>query len=397
MWRALYRAIRHELGLKLLSLLAAIALWLHVMNTENPYRGATLSCAVRPFNVPDGLEVTKIRPETIEVRVQGRLTALDRTRLSSLRAMADLSHGKPGRNEVKLYVAGLPDRITIESTERDTAQIWLDHRVAERFPVKPVIVGKPMEGSGLLSDVTVDPARVRISGSSEAIESVASVVVRVDVTGMSGKQTVSRRVEALDARQAPVQGVTVTPQQVRVELPIYRVTTKEVPVRARIGAPMAGYTLSDVRTSPDTVTLKGPPEALRGITEITTAWQSIRDLRTSKAYRAPLVIPAGVWPLDDVRSVLVRVSVRPVAPAREEPAEGNGQAEPDEQESGEPREPQATEPEEGQLAPAAEKPGARKPETPSQDQTATERTGSRTRPGSGDPTEAGGDRPQRGQ
>jgi len=170
-----------------------------------------------------------------------------------------------------------------------------------------------------------------------------------------------------------------------------------VPVRARIGAPMAGYTLSDVRTSPDTVTLKGPPEALRGITEITTAWQSIRDLRTSKAYRAPLVIPAGVWPLDDVRSVLVRVSVRPVAPAREEPAEGNGQAEPDEQESGEPREPQATEPEEGQLAPAAEKPGARKPETPSQDQTATERTGSRTRPGSGDPTEAGGDRPQRGQ
>lgn len=163
MWRALYRAIRHELGLKLLSLLAAIALWLHVMNTENPYRGATLSCAVRPFNVPDGLEVTKIRPETIEVRVQGRLTALDRTRLSSLRAMADLSHGKPGRNEVKLYVAGLPDRITIESTERDTAQIWLDHRVAERFPVKPVIVGKPMEGSGLLSDVTVDPARVRIS------------------------------------------------------------------------------------------------------------------------------------------------------------------------------------------------------------------------------------------
>lgn len=319
MFRAALRGVRHELGLKVVSVLAAICLWFYVINTEDPYRTEAYQAPIRTVSVPQGLEVVKTRPEAVTARLHGRLSALQREALASVRAVADLSSGKTGQNTVGLRITGLPERVTLETLDRPTANVWLDHRVAERRAVGTVVVGTPAEGCELLADPAVEPSRVQITGSASAIETVAELVVRIDVSGMSEKQTVKRTVEALDDRGAQVKGVKLVPSQVSVELPIFQVTSKVVPVRARVGSPPEGYTVSEVRSTPDTVTLKGAPEALRGVREIKTKWQGIGGLTSTRAFHVPLVVPNGLWAADNVREVSVRVTVKPEgAPAPED-------------------------------------------------------------------------------
>ncbi len=326
MLRTVYGTIRHEFGLKVLSVLLAAGLWFYVINTEDPIRTDSYNCTVRATNVSGDLDVVKIEPAVVDVRVRGRLSALERSRFSKLRLNADVSGGKRGRNQAVLSVAGLPDRVTEVELDRSTAQVWLDHRVDRNSEVTVVLVGSPAEGFDLLGSPTVEPSSVRVSGSAGGIEEVARVVAKVDIGRMSQEQTVLVEVSAQDEQGKPVPNIALNPPKVTVEVPISQVATKQVPVDPQIGAPASGYVLGDVRPSPDTVTLKGRPDVLEKVAEAKTAWVNIRSLRTTKAYKVRLLIPEGVVALDDVYSVSVRVTVRPVqtpstvGPDRPEPA-----------------------------------------------------------------------------
>ena len=394
MLHSLYRAISREFGLKVFSVLVALALWVYVINTEDPMRKETRERTIEPVGVPAGLEVVKVRPERVVVHLQGRLSGLQRERLAKLRVVADLSSGEPGRNQVMLKVTGVPARVEVGELERPTAQVWLDHRTAERMRVAPVISGVPVEGYEVLGSPTVEPGEVRVSGAAGVIERIAEIIVRVNVDGFRKRRSVSREVEALDDRRIPVSGVKLEPAKVAVTVPVFKVSTKRVPVRVRIGAPASGYVVADVGASPDTVTLKGRPERLSDIKEVKTEWQSIRGLRTAKTYRVSLVIPGSVWPVDGLRSVAARVMVRPVrvsSPApTPEPTPADNAPEPDEEPDSEPAEreppgpperPEATnrEPAPGpsEEPPATDSTSARTPKPESSTHESTERPSGR--------------------
>lgn len=313
MVRAAYRALTRDLGLKLFSVFVAVTLWFYVLNTQDPMRTDTIDRPVQPVNVPEGLEAVRVLPESIALRLVGRVSALDRARLAGVQVLADLSEGQAGRNQAALRVANLPDRVTLEDLPRQTAQVWLDERTADKVPVTVLLAGAPPEGYEVLGDVTVEPPHVRIAGPAGVLERLARVVARVNVGGLTTPQRVSRELEALDNRQIPLPGITLEPQQVIITVPIHLVATKQVAVRPRIGAPAAGYVIADVRASPDTVTIKGRPEVVRQVREVVTEWQNISALRTTRDYNLRLVIPAGVQPVDDVRTVRVQVAVRPAA------------------------------------------------------------------------------------
>lgn len=320
MVRAAYRMITQDLGLKLFSLFVAVTLWFYVLNTQDPMRTDTIDRAIHPVNVPDGLEAVRVLPESITLKLTGRLSALDRTRLAGVQVLADLSDGQVGRNQAPLRVVNLPERVTLGDLPRHTAQVWLDERTADKAPVTVLLSGTPPEGYEVLGEVTVEPPHVRVAGPAGALERLARVVARVDVDGLTTPQRVSREVEALDNRQMPLTGIILEPEQVIITVPIHRVATKQVAVRPRIGAPPDGYVIADVRASPDTVTIKGRPEDVRQVRDVVTEWQSISTLRTTRDYNLRLQIPAGVQPVDDVRTVRVQVAVRPVAaPSRPEP------------------------------------------------------------------------------
>jgi hypothetical protein len=251
--------------------------------------------------------------------------------LSQLRVVADLAGGSPGRNTVALGVMGVPERVSPPEIDRPNVHVWLDQEFGKSLQIEVVLGGKPAKGTSVLGKPTARPTAVAVSGPEGAVERVAQVVARVDVAGVSEHKTVTAEVEALDARGMPVSGVSLEPSKVTVAVPVAAAATKRVEVRPRIGRAPDGLRTTTVRVTPRTVLVKGAPETIEALTEVSTEWQGIgRQHASTTTYRVPLAFPSGVWPAEDVRSVEVQVSLAPIAPpsspapATGPPAEATG-------------------------------------------------------------------------
>jgi YbbR domain-containing protein len=91
--------------LKLLSLVVAIVLWAVVVNAEKSE--TVLAVPVEFRRIPEGLEVLRGRPDTVDVYVRGLRLALSRLSGENLRAVVDLSGARAGESALRL----LPEHV----------------------------------------------------------------------------------------------------------------------------------------------------------------------------------------------------------------------------------------------------------------------------------------------
>lgn len=104
-------AWRHRLlenwQLKALSVVFAIALWLFVVSED---KAETVFAVPIEFqNIPQGLEVAAMEPESVEVRVRGLRGILSQVREGDLRVPVSLKGTQPGETIVRL----VPDQIRL--------------------------------------------------------------------------------------------------------------------------------------------------------------------------------------------------------------------------------------------------------------------------------------------
>lgn len=97
-------AWRHRLlenwQLKALSVVFAIALWLFVVSED---RAETVFTVPIEFqNIPQGLEITAMEPESVEIRVRGLRGILFQVREGDLRVPVSLKGTQPGETIVRL-------------------------------------------------------------------------------------------------------------------------------------------------------------------------------------------------------------------------------------------------------------------------------------------------------
>ena len=64
-----------NLGLKILSAVIAVALWVYVLDHENPLVTRRVTLSVLAVGVPQGLQVMEITPDRVEVLLRGRQSA----------------------------------------------------------------------------------------------------------------------------------------------------------------------------------------------------------------------------------------------------------------------------------------------------------------------------------
>ena len=85
---------RH-LGLKLLSVVLAVFLWMTVAGEETVERGLRVPLELQQF--PPGLEIMGDVPATVDVRIRGGTGVLGRLGIGDVVAMLDLRNARPGQ------------------------------------------------------------------------------------------------------------------------------------------------------------------------------------------------------------------------------------------------------------------------------------------------------------
>lgn len=167
--KRLFVSLGRNKGLKLLSLLLALALWFAV-GGEEPAE-TTLSVALEMVNPPPGMMITSEIPPSLQVRVIGPGSAIRKLIQARLAQTIDLSGFKRGRHSITLgsKTFKFPRGVQVIRVQPNPLTLTLAPTMVRTLHVHPVLEGKPPEGYEVIG-VKTRPSQIIVKGPHAEIE-----------------------------------------------------------------------------------------------------------------------------------------------------------------------------------------------------------------------------------
>ncbi len=233
-WRrwalALREAVTANLGLKALSLILALTVYLLVNSDRD--REITLHVGTS-FTLPEDKVLVSERLPEVRVTVRGpwrRLRRLDEREID--RVSFDLTRVSGGEVPITPDLVRVPSGVSVVDVSPRSLRVAFEKRVEKTVAVATATAGRPLHGFAVTS-VTAKPATVSARGAQGAIAALSAIRGReVRVDGRS--DTFEQETELL-----PPEGVTLTGSgraTVRVEIKEELVSQRlgALPVRVRV-------------------------------------------------------------------------------------------------------------------------------------------------------------------
>jgi YbbR domain-containing protein len=141
LFAAVRRFASHNVGLKLLALVLAVACWLFVAGESKVLVGFSVPLEIR--DVPKGMTVTNKVERQLELRLAGPSSILSGLKASDVAAAIDLSGAKAGRQTVTLddRVVKVPPGIAVQRIFPPSVEVVLERTERRVVPVIPRIGG----------------------------------------------------------------------------------------------------------------------------------------------------------------------------------------------------------------------------------------------------------------
>lgn len=173
---------RH-LGLKVLSVVMALFLWMIVSGEETVERGLRVPLELQ--QVPAGLELTGEIPATVDVRVRGASGTLSRVAAGDVVAVLDLRSARSGRRLFPLNPRDVrvPFGVEVVQVQPSALAMAFEPSASRQVPVMPAVDGRPAPGY-VVGSLTADPKTVEVIGPESAVRRVTEALAEpVSVSG----------------------------------------------------------------------------------------------------------------------------------------------------------------------------------------------------------------------
>jgi YbbR domain-containing protein len=177
------RTFVHNIGLKVVSLLLAIGLWLVV--ARDPIAEVELKVPIEFHNLPDNLEIDSASFTEAEIRVRGPERVIHRLQAADVRAEIDLARVHPGERTFDLTggQVHVPQEVEVVQVIPGQFHLSFDNRETRMVEVRPRVTGNFASGMRM-ARVTADPPNVEITGPRRRVDAVeAATTDPVDVSG----------------------------------------------------------------------------------------------------------------------------------------------------------------------------------------------------------------------
>lgn len=174
--------LRH-LGLKVISLLLAIGLW--VVVARDPIAEVEIKVPIEFHNLPENLEIDSASFTEAQVRVRGPERLIHRLESGDVRAEIDLSSIHPGERTFDLtsHQIRLPQDLEVVQIVPGQFHLSFDSRMTRSVEVHPRVIGTFARGVRV-AQLTADPPSIMITGPKRRVEAVeAATTDPVDATG----------------------------------------------------------------------------------------------------------------------------------------------------------------------------------------------------------------------
>ncbi|MGH7831980.1 MAG: CdaR family protein, partial [Candidatus Binatia bacterium] len=197
LWEKLVLATTTNLGLKLLSLIIAFALWFFVNAGQKPAE-KSVEVPVQFRNIPSELMVTNPALEQIEVRVMGPPAVLSTIESEQLKVVLDLDGARPGTSTFRLTpdFFRTPRGVRITHISPSIINLRLEAVAVRSVPVK-VRLGEKLPFGYKIAALETRPETVRVRGPAAEVNRMSSVeTLPFELEGVRGKITREARLDS---------------------------------------------------------------------------------------------------------------------------------------------------------------------------------------------------------
>ena len=298
------KIFRRNLGVKVISFLFAIFIWLFVMNQGTPSTlipEQTVSIPLVASGLPQNMVVMSVLP-LVRVRLQGINPSAN---ISDIYAQIDLSSGAPGERSYRINVIA-PVGTNVVDVQPANIKLQLDTLQEKTVPVEAIVTGVPADGYQL-GTIFVKPSAVNVRGPSSILSTLTKVTVEISATGANETIQITRPVSFRDKEGKPIFGpnpsvdiLSAFPSTVDVIAPVVAkgLSSKMIPLKVTsIGTPAQGKILRFLVPSPSSVQVLGTPQALKGFDSLNLGPVDITNLTEDKSFQIPIekvTLPQGV-------------------------------------------------------------------------------------------------------
>ena len=314
--------ILNNLGQRVISLVAAVLLWIIVNNINDPISTKRIA------NVPVKLQHTSLITDQGEVytildstdtvpvvTVTARRSVLDDLTRDDITATADIEN-LTNLDTVEIKYSSTRYSSEIESIDGslDNVHLSIEPKMTDSFPLVTETNGEVSDGYEL-DTVTPEQNQIRVSGPESVVSSIASAKAVVDVSGATGSITTYADIKLLDAEGNTIDTANLSMNITSVKVSVTILPLKTIPIEVEVsGDPADGYLRNGVVTAdPETVKLAGKTSVLSEITAITIPAEVVNIEGSTSSYQTTVNIrdylPEGVTLADSQSSGEVNITV----------------------------------------------------------------------------------------
>jgi YbbR domain-containing protein len=174
-------------GLKVLALFLAFVVWFVV---SAPRRESvserTLPVPLSIIGLPPQLMITTAVPDTVNVRLRGRISVIRSLSSQNLAVTIDMRNwAQPGEAVITIRAQAInaPDGVDVVSVDPNKVRFRLEQVRQRVVSIRPFLVGDPPKGY-TVGDPTVTPDQALVSGPLSQIRNLTEVATeRIIMTG----------------------------------------------------------------------------------------------------------------------------------------------------------------------------------------------------------------------
>lgn len=307
--------IRDSAPRLIFAMLLSFALWAYVSYNENPDRSTTFEgVPVHVRDISPGLvmvdqnglprpDQTMLSEVTLNVRTDH--DTLSELQQNDLRAFVDLSGLIPGDHIVKVDVEPTVTDLSISdfsfiAPDPEFVSVRLEEWTSRSVPIEIDVQGNlPFSferGEPTISRSGQTINQVEVEGPQNRVERVATTRATANIDQLRANYVSSLQLQAYDANNNVVEGITIVPDEVDVRIPIRSVVgLKRVPILGTIqGTPAPGYVVASIQSDPPLINITGSSGRLDDINHIETTAVNVTAATGIVTEEVGLIFPPGV-------------------------------------------------------------------------------------------------------
>lgn len=278
MLKKIGKKLTKNLGLKILAVLFASALWIIVVNIDDPMKTRSYTTSVTLINTNYITEQDKYyesldTSNTVTFQVSAKRSVLEQLSSSDFSATADMEKierdEKSDTYRVPIVITNSKNNSLTITTKKLYMELALEDLGRAQKTITADTKGTVADGCALGDIGVVGSNLLKISGPYSIVSQVDAVKAIVNVEGMSSDVTDNVVPVLYDAQGNTIDTTKLTLSISTVTVAAQILNTKDVTVEFKTPEQVAdGYVLTDITYQPDTVRIKGEAVALNPVNRI---------------------------------------------------------------------------------------------------------------------------------